>query len=213
MRNFHNIERTNVDKMINYQPNVGLMYLAYVVTVLIIKIFSGQKENFDLQENFRKSFQTDKIILMVLISLEVILIFLIDFKNKFILGFNIDTSSNLRNIGIVLGYLGTIFIILSLIKLGKVYTATLNIMNGHKLVQNGIYKYIRHPIYTGFILLHLGVTLALSNLIVTFVWIGGLCIFLWHRVPKEEELLEYYFKDEYKQYKARTGMFFPKILR
>lgn len=197
--------------MINFTLNVGIMYIIYTLTVLIVKLFSKRSETILLPEKIRKSFKIDSIILFTLMILEFIILFIIVFKVPFIFQFSIPLPYELRTFGVFTGYLGTIFISLTLLKLKKVYSATLSIRNDHELVQDGIYKYIRHPIYTGFILLHIGVTLSLSNIIVAIVWILGLFIFLLHRVPKEEELLEYYFQDTYRDYKTRTGMFFPKI--
>lgn len=187
------------------------MYIIYILTILFVKAFSKKSETIVLPEHIRKSFKIDTFILFTLMAFEFIVLFMIVFKVPFVFHFTVNLPHELRTFGTFLGYLGTIFITLTLLKLKKVYSATLSIRNDHELVKDGIYRYIRHPIYTGFILLHIGVTLSLANIIVAIVWILGLIIFLWHRVPKEEELLEFYFKEEYKTYKLKTGMFFPKL--
>ncbi|MGB9911900.1 MAG: methyltransferase family protein [Candidatus Kapaibacteriota bacterium] len=197
--------------MVNFTLNVGLIYSFYVVILLTFKIFFRQSEKIDLPEKFVESFKIDKVILITLSILETFILFLIVFKNSLVLGFNFYIPFLFRLFGLGLGYFGLVFITLSLIKLKGRYSATLNIKKGHQLVQNGIYRYIRHPIYTGLFLLHLGVTLALANIFVAIVWIGGILIFLFHRVPKEEALLEYYFKEKYRDYKASTGLFLPKF--
>ncbi|MCX7908835.1 MAG: isoprenylcysteine carboxylmethyltransferase family protein [Ignavibacteria bacterium] len=187
------------------------MYIIFLLTILFIKLFVPKQNNIELPNNIKKSFKIDTIILIALTILEIFILFSIVFKQKYIQNFFVKIPDIYRTVGVVVGYLGTIVISITMFKLKKVYSATLSIRNNHKLVKDGIYKYIRHPIYTGYLLLHIGVTLSLSNIIVAIVWIGGLIVFLFHRIPKEEELLEYYFGDEYIRYKSTTGLLFPKL--
>ena len=91
--------------------------------------------------------------------------------------------------------------------------SNLNIMpelkDNHKLATNGIYKYIRHPMYTSVILLCLGFLLTeitTVNIIAMLVLIIDL--FLKSRL--EEKLLEQRFNN-YKDYKNNTYRFLPFI--
>ena len=91
--------------------------------------------------------------------------------------------------------------------------SNLNIMpelkDNHKLATNGIYKYIRHPMYTSVILLCLGFLLTeitTVNIIAMLVLIIDL--FLKSRL--EEKLLEQRF-NSYKDYKNSTYRFLPFI--
>src|SRR5215471_16918896 len=47
--------------------------------------------------------------------------------------------------------------------LGKYFTGTVVIKTDHRLIQTGIYKYVRHPAYTGALLAHLGLGLSFAN--------------------------------------------------
>ncbi len=199
--------------MANYTLNVGIMYFMYLLTVAFVKLFTPRNASVALPDKFRLAFKKDSIYLLVLMVLEAMILLAIVFKSSFIHVFFYSIPDFLRTTGVVLGYLGTLFISLTLLKIKKVYSATLNLRNDHELVKDGIYRYIRHPIYTGFVFLHVGVTFALSNILVAFVWIGGLFVFLYHRIPNEEALLEDYFKEEYLNYKTTTGMLFPKFLK
>ena len=81
--------------------------------------------------------------------------------------------------------------------------------DNHKLATNGIYKYIRHPMYTSVILLCLGFLLTeitTVNIIAMLVLIIDL--FLKSRL--EEKLLEQRF-NSYKDYKNSTYRFLPFI--
>lgn len=84
------------------------------------------------------------------------------------------------------------------------------IKKGQRLIQTGIYKYIRHPIYFAAFIEVIGYELiANSWLVVVF----SMVIFwvIYKHILKEEKLLEFKFKEEFKNYKAKTKMFIPFI--
>lgn len=81
----------------------------------------------------------------------------------------------------------------------------------HKLVTHGIYRYIRHPLYT------VGSSLFVSfGMMVDSWFIAALGIFTFIlmaiRTPKEEANLIEKFGDEYREYMQRTGRFLPKLV-
>ena len=80
----------------------------------------------------------------------------------------------------------------------------------HKLVTNGIYRYIRHPLYT------FGSSMFVSFGMMADNWfIAALGIFTFIlmaiRTPKEEANLIEKFGGEYREYMKRTGRFLPKL--
>ena len=82
----------------------------------------------------------------------------------------------------------------------------------HKLSTDGIYKYIRHPLYT------IGSSFIVSFGMMADSWfiavLGVLTFILMAvRTPKEEANLIEKFGDEYREYMKRTGRFLPKIGR
>ncbi len=91
--------------------------------------------------------------------------------------------------------------------------SNLNIMpelkDNHKLATNGIYKYIRHPMYTSVILLCLGFLLTeITTVNIIAMLILTVNLFLKSRL--EEKLLEQRFNN-YKDYKNNTYRFLPFI--
>lgn len=94
--------------------------------------------------------------------------------------------------------------------LGKNITPTVKTRREHQLVENGPYRYIRHPLYTFGGAFFVGLCLLAGN---ALLWVSGL-IALWalgQRTPLEEEMLVARFGDEYKRYMQRTGRYLPKI--
>jgi methanethiol S-methyltransferase len=81
---------------------------------------------------------------------------------------------------------------------------------GHHLVKDGIYHYIRHPQYLGFLLLTLGMNIQYTTIPTLLMW--PLLIILYYRLAKQEEKeVSEKFSQEYNQYKQETPMFFPRI--
>lgn len=122
---------------------------------------------------------------------------------------------NLKNLIILLGTLaivsGCIMNIMGRFNLGSNWANHIKIYDEHTLVQKGMYKVVRHPLYASIMLMFYGACLVYRNLLcfiaVTFIFIP----FMYYRAKQEETLLIQTFPD-YNDYKKRTGMFFPKIL-
>ncbi len=80
-----------------------------------------------------------------------------------------------------------------------------------KLVTSGIYKYIRHPQYTGFFMITLGMMLEWATLPLIILY--SLLLVLYYRLAKKEEKdIEQEFGNEYIEYKQKTKMFIPYII-
>lgn len=98
--------------------------------------------------------------------------------------------------GLLVGLTGIVFFVFSS-KTKKGFSETDN------LVTYGVYSKIRHPMYLGIILIHLGFPLAarsLLTLLSAIIWI--LIIFSWKYM--EEKDLGRKFGDKYAEYKKRT---------
>ncbi|MBK7450516.1 MAG: isoprenylcysteine carboxylmethyltransferase family protein [Anaerolineales bacterium] len=80
----------------------------------------------------------------------------------------------------------------------------------HKLVTNGIYRWVRHPLYTIGSSLFVAFGMMADNWFIALLGIlafFGMAI----RTPKEEANLIEKFGDEYREYMKRTGKFLPKL--
>lgn len=95
--------------------------------------------------------------------------------------------------------------------LGKFWVPTLDIMKDHKLVVSGLYRWIRHPMYSLGFAFMLGTSLVTDNglnLLVT-----GLTLFvIYARIKQEEQMMIQHFGDEYRSYMLRTGRLFPRLV-
>ncbi|HRP90020.1 MAG TPA: isoprenylcysteine carboxylmethyltransferase family protein [Edaphocola sp.] len=95
--------------------------------------------------------------------------------------------------------------------LGKMFTVQVTIKENHELVQNGYYKYLRHPSYSFFLLTCLGLGLYLNNLpSLLIAFIPPFVAFL-YRIKIEEALLVQNFGLVYLEYKTKTKKLIPFI--
>src|SRR6187431_13468 len=91
------------------------------------------------------------------------------------------------------------------------WSADVVFKENHELVERGPYRYVRHPIYSGFILMAAGGILLLGTAMALVVLLG-LPVLLWLKLSQEEALLTRHFPEEYPRYKARVKALIPFII-
>jgi len=97
--------------------------------------------------------------------------------------------------------------------LGDSWSVKLELNDKHKLVDHGVCRLIRHPMYSSLFLLGLGQLLLLNNWLAGWAALASFAILYILRLPHEEAMMLELFGDEYKIYMARTGRIFPKLSR
>jgi len=97
------------------------------------------------------------------------------------------------------------------VDLGRNFTPTLQLKAEHSLVTDGVFRYIRHPIYAAHGLWGIAQALLLQN------WIAGLSMLVFFlpfyrvRVPNEEKMMLEHFGEQYREYMNKTGRVIPKF--
>ena len=115
----------------------------------------------------------------------------------------------MQYLGLTIAIMGIVIALLSVLQLNKNLTVFPTPKSDAELLTFGLYKFSRHPIYTGLILFTFGYAffkLSLSKLAISFL----LLILFYFKTKYEEIQLEIKFLD-YKQYKQNVGRFFPRI--
>jgi protein-S-isoprenylcysteine O-methyltransferase Ste14 len=130
----------------------------------------------------------------------------------------IDGSPPARKIALAGGMLamavaiGSVYLVMASIKtLGKEWSLTARVVEGHKLATTGPYARVRHPIYTGMLGMLLATGLAISVwqvlVIALVVFFVGTII----RIRSEEKLLRETFGETFDDYKQRVSAILPGI--
>ncbi len=96
--------------------------------------------------------------------------------------------------------------------LGRFMVGQIVVAKDHELITTGPYAKVRHPTYTGGMLLNLSAILIFLNLLLVPVFLATVALAI-HRARVEEELLssEEGFGSRYREYMDRTGRFFPRL--
>ncbi len=147
-------------------------------------------------------------ILWITITISITLGFIL--KDTGFLLTDSDTAI-IQHAGISMICLGLIVRWIAIIKLKKSFTVNVALANDQKLIQSGIYKYIRHPSYLGSLLSFLGLGIAFNNWItVIIIFIPILLSFL-YRIQVEEKVLQKAYSQLYDNYVKTSWKLIPKV--
>lgn len=122
-----------------------------------------------------------------------------------------ENSFSLRFAGTIIYSIGLLTAIAARFQLGANWAdiETGKVLESQTVVARGIYGFIRHPIYTGDLLLLLGLELALNSWLVLGVLILAPVVMI--KAIKEEEMLVHELPG-YDAYRARTKRFIPFVI-
>jgi protein-S-isoprenylcysteine O-methyltransferase Ste14 len=95
--------------------------------------------------------------------------------------------------------------------LGRNWSVTLEVRNEHRLVTEGVYSRVRHPMYSAFWLWALAQAFLLPNWIAGPAGVVGFGTLFFLRLEREERLMLETFGDDYRRYMARTARIIPGI--
>jgi protein-S-isoprenylcysteine O-methyltransferase Ste14 len=110
---------------------------------------------------------------------------------------------------LILSILGFTVVLVALFNLDKSLTAFPTPKNNSELITSGLYKYVRHPIYTGILLTVFGYSIysmSISRLTVSLL----LSILFYFKTNYEEQKLSDKYT-VYQAYKLKVGRFLPRF--
>ncbi|MFX1418697.1 MAG: methyltransferase family protein [Promethearchaeota archaeon] len=135
----------------------------------------------------------------------------IEFKFIILRFITIWNSFSIYLIGISVLLVGSIILLYSRALLGKFASSKIVIEQNHVLTTKGIYKYIRHPIYLGMLLIFFGYALSFKSIITPFSFLVLFFLIFNNRMNLEEKLLIEKFGEEYELYINKTKRIIPYI--
>jgi protein-S-isoprenylcysteine O-methyltransferase Ste14 len=118
----------------------------------------------------------------------------------------------LRWTGVGMALLGFALLQWAQTTLGKSWSDTPRMIREQALITSGPYQFIRHPIYTAFLLILGSILLISANWLIGLAWIGMTVLEVISRIGFEENLMLDYFGDQYRVYMKKTGRLLPKII-
>lgn len=123
-----------------------------------------------------------------------------------------------HTVSLILGWTGAFIFILAIFilwkshaDLGLNFSPKLQLRKEHSLVTNGVFKKIRHPMYTAHFLWSIAQILLLQNWIAGWGFLVTILPLYLARVKEEEKMMLEEFGDQYSSYMRQTGRLLPKI--
>lgn len=113
------------------------------------------------------------------------------------------------SMGLVIAITGTIIRAVGITTLGKYFSAHIEIWDNQRIVEEGIYKYIRHPAYSGNVMQTIGFPLILNAYFSITISIIVIALFVYRIVLEEKVLIEAF--PQYREYMKRTKRIIPGI--
>lgn len=114
--------------------------------------------------------------------------------------------------GIALVYAGLTFRLYAITVLGRYFTPSVAVVADQRVVEDGPYKLIRHPAYTGLLIMFLGFGLSSTNWLSLLALMGCALLGLSYRIHVEEHVLQEHLGQRYQEYMRRTKRLIPFVL-
>lgn len=123
----------------------------------------------------------------------------------------VEHTNLVGGIGLLISFMGLLIACWSRYLLGKNWSLSVQKKENHELIKSGPYSILRHPIYTGILLIFIGNTIIVGDyrgiIAVLIVFIS-----FWFKLKKEEKWLIEIFGEDYHNYKKTTKAILPYLL-
>ena len=147
------------------------------------------------------------MVLIQMISLAIVIVApYTDRRNIAVLG----EMEIVRYLGLGIFPLGFIAMIWAEAYLGKQFSLEISIQEGHKLMTDGPYRYVRHPRYLGIILFFTGISLVYRSWLALILVAAITPVLIW-RIHDEEALMHQEFGADWEAYCQRSWRLLPFV--
>lgn len=95
--------------------------------------------------------------------------------------------------------------------LGSFWSVTLEVRENHRLISHGVYRRVRHPMYSALFLYSVGQAFAVPNWVAGPSYLVSFGILVAFRIRAEEQMMVDTFGDDYLEYMAKTKRLLPRV--
>jgi protein-S-isoprenylcysteine O-methyltransferase Ste14 len=114
-------------------------------------------------------------------------------------------------LGALLTAVGLVFAVWARRHIGRNWSGSVTLKQGHELITSGPYALVRHPIYTGLLLAFVGSAVARADARAVLAVLIALAA-LWRKLKLEERWMREQFGDAYLEYSRRVAALIPYLL-
>ena len=115
-----------------------------------------------------------------------------------------------RVVGLAVGVAGAALLTWASVLLGRLMVHEAAVREDHALIEGGPYRFVRHPVYAGYLALLLGCGVASLNVFLLLLWPVSLLGIL-IQAASEEQVLRRRFGEDYERDVRRTGRLVPRF--
>ncbi|MEM7301192.1 MAG: protein-S-isoprenylcysteine O-methyltransferase [Pseudomonadota bacterium] len=189
-------------------PYPALVFLALLAACFAIRLWLTSGPDKEVAEQRHKSRES---VMVFLVFLGMALVPIVTIGTP-IFDFAAYIASPLQlTAGIVVGVAGLFLFWRSHADLGKNWSAELELRREHELVVSGVYRFIRHPMYSAIFLIVFGQLLVLNNWIAGPLGLVAFLILYLMRIDAEELMMKDQFGDSWEEYADRTPRLIPHL--
>jgi protein-S-isoprenylcysteine O-methyltransferase Ste14 len=119
--------------------------------------------------------------------------------------------NTLFGVGMVIFVIGLLIRIHSILTLKRYFTYSVATVENHKIIETGLYQYIRHPGYLGQLIIFLGISISISNWFSILFMMLPILIGYFYRIRIEEKFMREQLGEDYQIYQERTKKIIPLL--
>ena len=99
----------------------------------------------------------------------------------------------------------------SILTLKQYFTYSVAKVENHKIIESGLYKFIRHPGYLGQLIIFIGISTSMSNWLSILVMMIPITLAYLYRIKVEERFMIDQLGEDYLKYQERTNRLIPLL--
>jgi protein-S-isoprenylcysteine O-methyltransferase Ste14 len=188
---------------LSMSPRVGYAVIAAIFVIdEVYPVIKRSVRNQTNKGEESKYVHRQHVLVILLLLFWGVILFFLPLADRRSIGVMM-VSQEIRWLGLVLFGLGLATISRSRVTLGRMYSLDVTIQKSHQLITTDLYRYIRHPIYSGVIIQALGFSLVFRSWIGLAAMIPVVAFFLL-RIKDEEAVLKKEFGPQWKAYCERS---------
>ena len=140
------------------------------------------------------------------------LYFVFQYLTEFINGNSSQPELDIYHIiGVLVSCGGHLLIFICQRTLRNFYTHKIGIVQNHKLIQTGPYKFLKHPSYLGTLMVGTGSMVFHKSTVLMFLHYIYYSAAVFPRIKEEEKMLRKHFKGEYEEFEKSRWRLIPFI--
>ena len=185
--------------------------LGFIIAVILLSAYAsikipeiGKKKNVGKIKIERQHLA---IIFLQILSISLIIVAPYSDRRNILI---ISLNEIIRFIGLAFYIIGFIVMHIVEVRLGNQFSIEVTIQEDHKLITDGMFRFIRHPRYFGIIIFTLGLALIFKSWIAIILLLLIIFVLLW-RIKDEEKMMYQEFGVRWEEYSKNTWRLIPLL--